>query len=406
MTVQPTWPFPTDDPYSVYRQWRNRAPVQWIPDLDCFVVLSYDLAAAVLRDDEWSSNPRNSPSYLQRLGDAGSESEILVRSMLFADPPDHARLRTPASRFFSPQRMKEIRVRVASIVEAAFGHLKGESSIDVMEELAYAIPVAVIAELFDIGTEGAEILRTETPILARLLDLDADPEEIRAALVSATALMLYLVPLVAERRKQPGDDLISQLIRSASHDDLRIDDLVGTCLLLLVAGHATTANLIGNGTALLLERPGAAASIGSNAELVRGAVEEVLRFESPVQLTSRVSRGDTRLGGCMIHSGQQVVVVIGSANRDPARFEDPDVFDLNRIGPSHLSFGHGVHFCLGAALARMEAEEYFLRLAPRVADSSFTFGGLKQDSSRTLRRLGALRISVTKKWAEAVVPNC
>jgi hypothetical protein len=343
MTVQPTWPFPTDDPYSMYRQWRERAPVHWIPDLDCFVVLSYDLAAAVLRGDEWSSNPRTNPNYLERLGDAGSESEILTRSMLFADPPEHGRLRAPASRFFSPPRMQAIRVRVASIVDAAFGHLRGESSIEVMEELAYAIPIAVIAELFDIGTEGAEILRNETPILARLFDLDANLEEIHAAVVSAVALMVFLVPLIAERRKHPGDDLISQLIRSTGHDDLRVDELVGTCLLLLVAGHETTANLIGNGTAVLLERPEAAASINSDRNLVRGAVEEALRFESPVQLTSRVARRDTRLGGCMIRSGQQVVVVIGSANRDPARFEDPDQFDVTRIGPSHLSFGHGAH---------------------------------------------------------------
>ena len=395
MTVQSAWPFPTDDPYPTYREWRDRAPVHWIPDLDCFVVLSYDLAAAVLRGEEWSSNPRTSPNYLEKLGDAGYESEILTRSMLFADPPEHGRLRAPASRFFSPQRMQTIRVRVASIVDAAFGHLGHESSIDVLEELAYAIPIAVIAELFDIGIEGAEILRTETPILARLLDLDASLAEVHAALVSAATLMLFLVPLVAERRQHPGDDLISQLIGSTSHDDLQVDELLGTCLLLLVAGHETTANLIGNGTALLLEFPEAAASISSDGDLVRGAVEEALRFESPVQLTSRVAWRDTRLGGCMIRSGQQVVVVIGSANRDPARFEDPDHFDVNRIGPPHLSFGHGAHFCLGAALARVEAEEYFLRLAPKVAELSFALEGMKRDSSRTLRRLEALRISVS-----------
>jgi cytochrome P450 len=292
--------------------------------------------------------------------------------------------------------MHDIRKRVRSIVRSAFGLLDGESQIDVMSELAYTIPIAVIAELFDIGEEGAEVIRKETPAVSRILDFDSSSEEMTAAVGAATSLMLFLLPIVTDRHKNPGTDLISQIIAFSSTGELKIDELMSTLLLLLIAGHETTANLIGNATALLMRFPDAAKQISADYRVLKGSVEEILRFESPVQLTSRCAKADTELAGVKIGAGRRVVVSIGAANRDPERFENPETFDVTRTGPPHLSFGQGAHFCLGAALARAEVEEFLRLFAPMVPSLELHDGGSSYDSSRTLRRLSKLQLQVHK----------
>ncbi len=270
-------------------------------------------------------------------------------SLLMSDPPTHTRLRSAVNRFFTPRAVQRIRRRVAAIVDSAFAPLAEGESIELMSELAYPIPLAVIAELFDVGLEGAEVIRAETPTLARMLELDPTPAELKAIGTAAMAVMLFLVPIVAQRQRDPGEDLLSALIHPPDGGvALETDEIITMCLLLLAAGHETTSNLIGNGTLALFEHPEQLDWLTRNPDLSAQAVEELLRYDSPAQVASRVALDDLVLGGVKVRKGQQALVVLGAANRDPARYPDPDRLDLTRTGPPHLAFGNGPHYCVGA----------------------------------------------------------
>jgi cytochrome P450 len=385
------WPFPPDDPYPAYDAARVQAPVQWNQRLGAHLILSHEHAAAVLRSSEWSSDPRNSPELLASLGGVGP---MWSESLLMSDPPAHTRLRSAVNRFFTPRAVQRIRGRIAAIVDAAFAPLAEGESIELMSELAYPIPLAVIAELFDVGLEGAEVIRAETPTLARMLELDPTPAELEAIGTAAMTVMLFLVPLVAQRRGDPGEDLLSALIHPLDGGvALETDEIVTMCLLLLAAGHETTSNLIGNGTLALFEHPEQLDWLRRHPDLSAQAVDELLRYDSPAQVASRIAREDLVLGGVKVRKGQQALVVLGAANRDPSRHPDPDRLDLTRSGPSHLAFGNGPHFCVGAGLARLEAQETFNRLAQ--SGLRPTVGGWShaRERSRTFRRLRSLRIT-------------
>ena len=389
------WPFPTDDPYPAYHAARSAAPVQWHEQLGAHLVLSYEQGQAVLRGEDWSSDPRNSPQLLASMR-SGPAADLWSRSLLMSDPPTHTRLRTAVNRFFTPRAVKRIRDRVAAIVEAAVEPLAEGEPVEVMNDLAYPIPLAVIAELFDVGVEGAELLRSETPTIARMLELDPGEEELESIGAAAMTLMLFLVPIVAERRRDPGEDLLSALLHPPDGGvALETDEVITMCLLLLAAGHETTANLIGNGTLALIEHPDQLERLEERPELAGQAVEELLRYDSPAQVASRVAGSDLRLADVRIGKGDQALVVLGAANRDPARYADPDRLEVTRSGPPHLAFGHGPHFCVGAGLARLEGEETVKRLA-QAADKLRAAGWThSRDSSRTFRRLRTLRIANT-----------
>jgi cytochrome P450 len=387
------WPFPTEDPYSVYHAARAQAPVQWNEQLGVHLVLSYEHAASVLRSSEWSSDPRNSPQVLASLGGPGPISEQWSRSLLMSDPPTHTRLRSAVSRFFTPRAVRRIRGRVAAIVDSAFASLAEGEPVELMSELAYPIPLAVIAELFDVGLEGAELLRSETPTLARMLELDPTPAELDTIGAAAMTVMLFLVPIVAERRRNPGEDLLSALIHPPDGAAaLETDEIITMCLLLLAAGHETTANLIGNGTLALLRHPEQLDWLKQNPDLVPQAVDELLRYDSPVQVASRIALSDLLLDDVTVRKGQQALVVLGAANRDPARYPDPDRLDLTRTGAPHLVFSNGPHFCLGAGLARLEAQETFARLSQSPLRPRADCWSHLRDDSPTFRRLQTLRI--------------
>jgi cytochrome P450 len=396
------WPFPTEDPYPAYHAAREQAPVQWNERLGAHLILSYEHAAAILRDPRWSSDPSNSPALLASMGEEGSGPGLWSKSLLTSDPPTHTRLRTAVNRFFTPRAVRAIQQRVAAIVDSAFAPLAEGESIELMSELAYPIPLAVIAELFDIGLEGAELLSSETPTLARMLELDPTPAERQAIGMAAMTVMLFLVPIVAQRRLDPGEDLLSALIHPPDGGvALATDEIITMCLLLLAAGHETTANLIGNGTLALFEHPDQLDWLARHPELSMQAVDELLRYDSPVQVASRVALSDLTLGGSQVLGGQQALVVLGAANRDPAQCLDPDWLDLTRARSSHLAFGNGPHFCVGAGLARLEAQETFNRLAqsplrPRSGGWSHC-----RDRSRTFRRLRTLHIEGGENYATA-----
>jgi cytochrome P450 len=385
------WPFPTEDPYPAYHAARTRAPVQWDERLGAHLVLSHEHAAAVLRSPEWSSDPRNGPQLLDSLGGPGGSAEVWSRSLLMSDPPTHTRLRSAVNRFFTPRAVQQIRGRVAAIVDSAFASLAEGESIEVMGELAYPIPLAVIAELFDVGLEGAEVIRAETPTLARMLELDPTPAEIEAIGTAAMTVMLFLVPIVAQRRVDPGEDLLSALIHPpAGGVALETDEIITMCLLLLAAGHETTSNLIGNGTLALFEHPDQLDWLAQHPGLAPQAVDELLRYDSPAQVASRVAHNDLVLGGTKVRKGEQALVVLGAANRDPSRYTDPDRLDFTRPKTAHLAFGNGPHFCVGAGLARLEAQETFNRLARSAVKPRADSWSHCRERSRTFRRLRSL----------------
>jgi cytochrome P450 len=390
------WPFPTDDPYAAYDVARVGGPVQWNERLGAHLVLSHEHADAILRSPQWSSDPRNCPQLLDAMGGCGPVADLWSRSLLMSDPPTHTRLRKAVSTFFTPRAVQCIRKRVQAIVDAAFEPLSGGEPVELMSEVAYPIPLAVIAELFDVGIEGAKLLRSETSTLARMLEVDPTPEALETAGAAAMSVMLFLVPIVAARRRDPGDDLLSALIHPPDGDAaLETDEVITMCLLLLAAGHETTANLIGNGTLALLEHPDELTWLRRHPEATRQAVEELLRYDSPVQVASRIASSDRMLAGQQVRRGDQALIVLGAANRDPARFNDPDRLDLSRAGPSHLAFGHGPHFCLGAGLARLEAQEYFSCLARAGTERETSDRPPCWDTSRTFRRLRSLHLAPT-----------
>ncbi len=404
MAEPSAWPFATEDPYPDYRAAREEAPVQWNERLGAHLVLSHEHASTVLRGQEdWSSDPRTSPDFIALMEESGQSAEVFARSMLTSDPPEHARLRGAVNRFFTPRAVRGINDRVAAIVDSALAPLLEGEPIELMSELAYPIPLAVIAELFDVGVEGAEVLSEETPILAKALEVDPTLTDQEAVGAAAMTVMLFLVPIVAERKLEPGNDLLSALIHPPDGGPaLETDEVITMCLLLLAAGHETTANLIGNGTLALFDHPDQLDWLARHPEQSQQAVDELLRYDSPVQVASRVAKRDLTLGDAAVKEGQRAVILLGAANRDPARIEDPDRLDLTRTGTSHLAFGIGPHFCVGAGLARLEARETFSRLA----QSSFRpeRWSHSRDSSQTFRRLRSLSIGDADRSGVSTIP--
>jgi hypothetical protein len=387
------WPVPLDDPYPTLHRLRESGPVHRLPDLDVYLVVSYEEAMDVLQGPEWSSDPTRSRRLAAEFAPSAAGRDFVAKSLLLSDPPDHARLRRSLSGYLTPNAVERLRERIGAISDAA---MRSDSSaaLDVMSEVAYPVPLAVICELLDVDPEMASVLRRETPLMTSMLDPLAEPEAVEAGAAAGFAVMLELVPVVADRKLRPGADLLSALVTDADDSPtLEVDEAIVMALLLLAAGHETTANLVGNTVECLHEHPDAARRLRTRPEMLTAAVEELLRFEPPVQLTSRVACVGTKLGDQLIAAGDQVLVALGGANRDPALFSDPDVLNLDRRPRGSLVFGHGAHFCAGAALARVEGQEVLRRLIqldPPIEERAIT---LERGDSTTFRRINKLLLN-------------
>ncbi len=322
---------------------------------------------------------------------AGGAFEQAVRQMmLFRDPPDHTRLRALVSRAFTPRRVEALEPRVRSILDELLEGPTRRGRIELMSELAYPLPARVICELLGVHNEDEALVIAQAPALAG----GVDPLPMRSADAVTAAdgaikvLSDLLGELIEERRRAPGDDLLSALVQAeASGDALTHEELVATVALLLIAGHETTANLIGNGIHALLGQPEAFEQLRTEPGIERSAVEELLRHSGPVQMVGRVTLEEVSVAGASIPAGRIVVPLIPAANRDPAVFDHPDRLELRRSPNPHLAFGAGAHFCIGAPLARLEGRVVIpalcrrypsLRLLERpVWRSSFTIRGLE-----------------------------
>ncbi len=366
--------------YLAARARPEEQPVQWDSGLGVFLVTGFDEASAVLRGPGWSSDPTRNPRASALLAQAPSGL------MLFRDPPDHTRLRRLVAPAFAARAVENLRPRVAAIVEACLDGLDdGQAGdVDLLADYGYLVPLAVIAELLDVGVEGAQVFLEQTPHLARLLEVDATEDDVTNAVTAALEVTMFLTPILAERRGAGGgDDFISALLAT----ELALDEVLATCVLLLAAGHETTANIIGTGAMALLRQPDQQQLLA--VDPTRG-VEELIRMHGPVKLIARTALTGHDLAGVPVAPGQQVLLRLDLANRDSRRWDSPHTLDLARTGPAHLGFGTGIHFCLGAALARMEAAEALTRLFDRYPQVAALDEEPAWRSSSTFHRLESL----------------
>src|SRR5256886_3918788 len=352
-----------DDPYQFFRLLREHEPVHHTP-FGVYLVSRHADAAAIVRDPHLSTNQKNSELF-QAFAEASARTEDSMEQMndvvmLFKDPPDHTRLRGLVSKAFTPKMVERLRVRVQEIVDERLDAVeaRGDGRMDVVTDLAYPLPVVIISELLGVPPEDHATFSAWSSELAASIDPDplVSPDQQVRIEAAGNAFLEYFSDLIERRRPSLRDDLLSAPLHADEDGDrLSEEELLGTALFLLIAGHETTVNLIGNGTLALLQHRDQLERLRDDPSLDRHAVEELLRFDSPVQLTQRITLDEYQVGDVTIPKGQNLVPLLGAANRDPAEFADPDRLDLGRENANrNVAFGGGHHFCLGAALARLE----------------------------------------------------
>jgi len=361
------------DPHPTYRQLRERGPVCQVraPNgLDLWLVTRYEEARAALSDPRLSKDPRHAADAFARCGFPTflKETAALARHMLNADPPDHTRLRRLVTKAFTRRRIEELRPRVQQITDELLDTLVSRGQADLIEEFAVPLPITVICELFGVPAEDRYDLRTWSTAVIFIDDFTESSRQ--PAITALLNLHRYLGALIADKRAHPGDDLMSMLIAVRDTEDhLGEDELLSMAYLLLIAGHETTTNLIGNGMLALLRNPEQLRRLRAEPAGLPAAIEEFLRHGAPAATaTFRITLEEVEIGKITIPPGEIVSVVLAAANRDPRQFGEPARLDTSRQDSAHLAFGHGIHFCLGASLARMEAQIAFEALLRRLPD--------------------------------------
>ena len=343
----------TQDPYPAYAALRGKGRAHRSRLLNAWIFSHYRDVDEILRDwKRFSSDGRKArtPGRRTVMPDPGTPS------MLSLDPPDHRRLRALVSKAFTPRAVNALEPHIRSLMNGLLDGIDDLSGFDLMEAVAKPLPVIAIAEMLGVPPEDRPRFRGWSDRRARILEPTIGAEERADAVLAGDDLGAYFAPLVEERRAEPRDDILSGLALAEEEGDrLDEEETIALLRLLLVAGNETTVNLIGNGMLALLQHPEQLQRLRDDPALIPSAVEELLRYDSPVQLDLRRIVEDGEVGGVPVKRGEDIVVLIGGANRDPERFEDPDGLDVGREGNSQISFGRGVHACIGAPLARLEA---------------------------------------------------
>jgi cytochrome P450 len=365
--VAPRLPWDPADPYPFYEQRRRDGEVVWDDSAQAWLVLGYPAARQVLGEHGWTSDPRVNPNTRAAIDPLGSD--MVDRSMLLTDGANHRRLRDSVRDVFTPSFIAGLTDGVQTIAESVIDYPAAGTPFDFMAEIALPLPLTVAAEWLGLDPGNAELLRAESPAIIRMLGALAGSDEINAGAAAFVTLIAEFLSVAADRRAHPGEDLLSFI---AADPELELDDVIITAILIAVAGHETTANLLGAGLLRLLQPSADGTRLIDHLDPTDPSLlNELLRLDGPVQATARIATEDQHVGGVEIPTGQQALVVIAAANRDPAVFEDPEEFRLGRSGPSALTFGYGAHYCLGAALARLEitvALRQILARKPRLAD--------------------------------------
>ncbi len=380
------------DPYPTYHRLRAEEPVYHSP-LGFWVLTRYEDVVASLRDPRLAKEAI-ATFVAERLGITPIGIGL---SMLDRDPPDHTRLRGLVSKAFTPRVVEVLRPHIQQIVDGLLDGVESRGEMDLIEDFAYPLPVIVICEMLGVPVEDRDRFKSWGLDIARGLDavlLGPESEVVKRSTTSRMALANYFRDLIARRRAEPRADMLTDLIAAEeAGDKLTENELLATCILLLVAGHETTVNLIGNGSLALLRHPDQLQRLRDNPGLIGTAVEELLRFDGPVQRTARIPSEDITIGGKLIPKGDMVMPFIGAADRDPAQFPEPDRLDIGRGDNRHIAFGWGIHFCLGAPLARVEGQIAINTLVRRLPKLALATDAPAFRQSLTLRGLTALPVT-------------
>ena len=385
------------DPYPLYHQLQAESPVHWDPFLKAWVVTRYADVLTVLSDRRFSARRTPTPDDLAALGlDALVPiAQVMVRQMLFMDPPAHGRIRNLAARAFTPRRIENLRAHIRDIVDTLLDTAYPQGRMDVIADLAVPLPAIVTEELLGISTADLSQLKAWSADFATMLgNFQHNPQHAARVRHSLDEMYHYFGAAVSAHQAHPRDDLISALLE-AEHDGDRLtnDEVIANTIMTMVGGQETTTSLIGNGLLTLLRRPAHLQALRGDPSLIPSAVEEMLRFESPIQHTARMTVDDLELGGKQIRKRQAVIAVLGAANRDPERFADPDRFDIHRQDNRHVAFGWASHFCFGAPLARLEAQVIFETMLRRMPTPQLDLPTPTWQDNLTYRGLTSLPIT-------------
>ena len=403
-------PFDPDfraDPYPTYRRLREEDPVH-TSILGPKVLTRYEQCSAIVRDHRTGTDETKSNAYAEWLAQG---NEPLMRDennsapFLMLDPPDHTRLRGLVSKAFTPKVVEGLRPRAQELVDGLIDAVAGRGGtgaggakgrMDLIADVAYPLPVTIISEMLGVPTEDHETFQGWSRELARALDPDIvlPPEVLEARMRASEEFGEYFRGLIAKRRAEPRDDLLSALVAAEEQGDrLSEGELVSTLMLLLIAGHETTVNLIGNGVLALLRNRAQFEKLAADPSLAKSATEEVLRYDAPVQMTMRVAHEDLQFGDFTMPKGDMALLMLAAANRDPEAFDDAETFDITRDDSRHLSFSSGIHFCLGASLARLEGQVALATLARRLPTMELAVDRPEYKENLVLRGLAALPVS-------------
>ena len=387
------------NPYPIFDQMRNNDPIYWSAENSYWILTRYSDIASLIQNENLSSNRIG--AHAGRLPDEAKKHfrpffTAVSSWMLMIDPPDHTRLRGLVNKAFTPRVVENMRGLVQRLVDDMLAAVTKQGRMDIMTDLANTLPATVIAELLGVpGTDQRKFKTWSDDIALALSGIDTagTKDELFAlyelAQNSFLALSDYFMERVVELRRNPQENLLSALAQAEEQGDrLTEDELFANCVLLMIAGHETTTNLIGNGILALLQNPGQREALSSNPDLIVSAVEELVRYDSPVQKMGRIALADINVAGKQIKKGELVCFSFAAANRDPEQFESPKQLDITRKRNRHLAFGHGLHYCVGAALARLEGQiavNSVLRSLPKIQLAhetlewyrNFTLRGLK-----------------------------
>lgn len=355
------------DPYPTFAQLRHETPVLWHEPTGQYLALTYALSNAVLRDRRFGRVWRDKVP-AERFAPFNN---LHRNQMMETEPPDHTRLRSLVAKAFARGHVERLRPRVQQLADELLDRVADRDEFDLIEDFAEPLPVAVIAELLGVPEADRHLLRPWSQSIVKMYEYGRTTQIEDDAIDSAAAFADYMRGLAAARRAEPQDDLVSHLALAEERGQtLSPDELVASAILLLNAGHEASVNAFGNGVVTLLDHPDQLARLRDDESLVPTALEEMIRFDAPLQLFERTAIEDMQVGEVTVRAGERVAALLGSANRDPAAFDDADVFDITRAPNHHIGFGAGLHHCLGAPLARMELQislPTLLRRFPRLA---------------------------------------
>ncbi|HXM22669.1 MAG TPA: cytochrome P450 [Terriglobales bacterium] len=383
------------DPYPLYHRLRTEDPVLWDPFLHAWVVTRYDDVVRVLLD--FSAHRTPTPEQLTDMGlqDLSPIAQVMVKQMLFMDPPAHTRLRGLCSQAFTPRRVDGLREHIQDIANRLLDAVLPAGEMDVIADFAAPLPAIVTAEMLGVAISDHSQLKQWSADFAEMLgNFQHNPNRVNRVRSSLDEMTSYFGEAIREQRVHPKGGLISSLLAAEVNGDrLTEEEVVANLIVTMVGGQETTTNLIGNGILTLLRNPQVREELRSDLSLIPSAVEELLRYESPSQHTARLAPQDVNIGGKQIRKRQAIIAVMGAANRDPERFPDPDRLDLRRKDNRHVAFGFGAHFCFGAPLARIEGQIAFATILQRLKNLQLKSGPITWRENLGLRGLAALPVS-------------